>query len=271
MIKKLEKRIIGESVPGTVSLMVTPTAKQQVDKINELVDVVNAIQKEREAERFEIQEWIGILEAVRKSVNIHEKQIDELQMKLEPEKCETRAENVQPDTESRPENVHAVCPAVKYMGKVCRFWNGGNGKKFKNIGVLIEILSADNKRRYTCASKPKVAIMSNMKCPFCQQEMSKTENNMFYCETNNCSLRYIEMPKKAVEDFAESHQDRLNDCKRIGNLNEELIRTRKQLVTKCNQLEIAVDALKKIDWCATDYGVAQDALDKITALEQKDK
>lgn len=65
------------------------------------------------------------------------------------------AENVQPDAESRPENVHAVCPAVKYMGKVCRFWNGGNGKKFKNIGVLIEILSADNKRRYTCASKPK--------------------------------------------------------------------------------------------------------------------
>ena len=68
---------------------------------------------------------------------------------------QTRAENVQPDTESRPENVHSVCPAIKYMGKVCRFWNGNNGKKFKNIGVLIEILSADNKRRYTCASKPK--------------------------------------------------------------------------------------------------------------------
>ena len=56
------------------------------DKINELVDAVNAIQKEREAERFEIQEWIGILEAVRKSVNVHEKQIDDLQMKVNPEK-----------------------------------------------------------------------------------------------------------------------------------------------------------------------------------------
>ena len=55
------------------------------EKINELVDAVNAIQKEREAERFEIQEWIGILEAVRKSVNVHEKQIDELQMKVEPD------------------------------------------------------------------------------------------------------------------------------------------------------------------------------------------
>lgn len=60
--------------------------------LNQLVNAVNTIQKEREAERFEIQEWISLLEAVRKSVNIHEKQIDELQMKLEPEKCEP-AEN----------------------------------------------------------------------------------------------------------------------------------------------------------------------------------
>ena len=64
------------------------------NKINELVDAVNTIQKEREAEWFEIQEWIGILEAVRKSVNVHEKQIDELQMKVEPEKCKIPAENV---------------------------------------------------------------------------------------------------------------------------------------------------------------------------------
>ena len=77
-------------------------------KINELCDIINTIQKEREAEWFEIKEWIGILEAVRKSVNIHEKQIDELQMKVEPEKCETRPENVQPDTETRPENVQKI-------------------------------------------------------------------------------------------------------------------------------------------------------------------
>ena len=91
----------------------TPQAKMQhhsyhndcINKINELCDIINTIQKEREAEWFEIKEWICILEAVRKSVNIHEKHIDELQMKLEPEKCKTRPENVQSDTESRPENV----------------------------------------------------------------------------------------------------------------------------------------------------------------------
>lgn len=78
-----------------------------ISKINELVDIVNTIQKGREAEWFEIQEWIGILEAVRKSVNIHEKQIDELQMKLEPEKCETPAKT--------PEE-------FRWIGCVCRFW-----------------------------------------------------------------------------------------------------------------------------------------------------
>lgn len=103
MIKKLEKQ---------------NTWGECLEKLNELVDAVNAIQKEREAERFEIQEWIGILETVRKSVNVHEKQIDELQMKLEPEKCETRAENVHPDTESGRQNVQ---DQTKWIGKLCKF------------------------------------------------------------------------------------------------------------------------------------------------------
>lgn len=105
MIEKLEKHIIGENAPGMVSLMVAPTAEQQVDKINELCDVINTIQKEREAEWFEIKEWIGILEAVRKSVNVHEKQIDKLQMKTEPEKCEPPVDSY---TEQR-----------KWIGKLC--------------------------------------------------------------------------------------------------------------------------------------------------------
>lgn len=72
-----------------------------INKINELVDAVNAIQKEREAEWFEIKEWIGILEAVRESVNVHEKQIDELQMKVELEKCKPE-ENTQDENPRCP-------------------------------------------------------------------------------------------------------------------------------------------------------------------------
>ena len=91
------------------------------NKINELIDAVNTIQKEREAEWFEIQEWIGILEAVRKSVNVHEKQIDELQMKVEPEKCEIP---VDPFVEQR-----------KWIGKLCRFWDF-ESETPKHFGIL---------------------------------------------------------------------------------------------------------------------------------------
>jgi hypothetical protein len=97
------------------------------EKINELVDIVNAIQKEREAEWFEIKEWIGILEAVRKSVNIHEKQIDELQMKLEPEKCETLTENMQ----------DKFAQYRDWAGKLCRFWNIDKDKAI--YGILKEV------------------------------------------------------------------------------------------------------------------------------------
>lgn len=96
--------------------------------VNSLVDAVNAIQKEREAERFEIQEWIGILEAVRKSVNVHEKQIDELQMKAEPEKCKTPAD---PYAEQR-----------KWIGKACWFWDGN--AQTKAFGQLNQIDPLDD-------------------------------------------------------------------------------------------------------------------------------
>lgn len=57
------------------------------EKVNQLIETVNALIKEN---------------------NIHEKQIDELQMKLEPEKCEIP---VDPFAEQR-----------KWIGCVCRFW-----------------------------------------------------------------------------------------------------------------------------------------------------
>ena len=50
-----------------------------IKKINELIDI--------------IEELDDAVSATMDSVNIHEKQIDELQMKLEPEKCEP-AENI---------------------------------------------------------------------------------------------------------------------------------------------------------------------------------
>lgn len=89
--------------------------------------------------------------------------------------------------------------------------------------------------------------MSELKCPLCLQEMHKNQDNWFYCGTDYCELKHIEMPKKALEAFAESYQNRLNDCKRIGNLNEELIRTRKAL-------DCAIDTLDTVYRMSEDDG-----------------
>ena len=88
--------------------------------------------------------------------------------------------------------------------------------------------------------------MSNMKCPVCKTgtvEQGKHDKE-YFCDNEFCPS-YDETDSKTY------------------NI---LIRTRKAL-------DVAVDALKSIDWCGQDYANAQGALDEIeqiTALEQKD-
>lgn len=111
MIEKLEKHIIGENAPGMVSLMVAPTAEQQVDKINEIIDDLHEL-------KALYKEYDKSLTAAIESINVHERQIDKLQMMLEPIKCKTRPENVQPGVESRPENVQDEIDKAKREGRV---------------------------------------------------------------------------------------------------------------------------------------------------------
>ena len=78
-----------------------------IKKINEVIDVVNALIKEN---------------------NIHEEQIDELQMKLEPEKCETFVsidEALKKAQKCEPADPYAE--QRKWIGKVCKFWNWDTG------------------------------------------------------------------------------------------------------------------------------------------------
>lgn len=117
MIKKLEKRIIGENAPGMVSSMVTPTAEQQVDKINELVCAVNRLETMAKNTNT-------VLESLVKENNIHEKQIDELQIKVEPEKCKTPTEDV-PD----------LAIQFSWIGHLCRFWDYS---KFESTYAILD-------------------------------------------------------------------------------------------------------------------------------------
>lgn len=136
MIEKLNVAYIQVESDGNAKL-------ELANKINELVDAINNKQKQINTHELQIAGLYDRLNGIRAIM---------CKNGIDISVC---PENTQPTIRSRPTNIHAVCPAVKYIGKVCRFWNGGNGKKFKNIGVLIEILSADNKRRYVCASKPR--------------------------------------------------------------------------------------------------------------------
>lgn len=85
--------------------------------------------------------------------------------------------------------------------------------------------------------------MSEMKCPFCGQELTVYEYSAF---TN---VGFLPCEKCRIEGTKE--------------MWEALIRTRKML-------DVAVGALKSIDWCGQDYANAQGALEEIMALEQKD-
>lgn len=80
--------------------------------------------------------------------------------------------------------------------------------------------------------------MTYTKCPFCGKSIRYLGTDLFTCDA--C---HIMLPAKHWLAY---------------------INTRKAL-------EIAVDALKSIDWCGQDYANAQGALDEIVALEQKDE
>lgn len=93
--------------------------------------------------------------------------------------------------------------------------------------------------------------MSDMKCPICGQEL-KNINFMWFCENESCKAYDWTMEESAWQ---------------------ELIRTR-------NALDVAVDALKRIEstkWCDSMSSYeemtfrANKALDQITALEQKEE
>ena len=84
--------------------------------------------------------------------------------------------------------------------------------------------------------------MSELKCPFCQQELD-TSKYYIRCHNPHCNTT-TEM--EGTEEMWDA------------------------LSLTYKALRIAVDALKSIDWCGQDYANAQGALDEITALEQKE-
>lgn len=86
---------------------VEPTSDVICDKINELCDAINALVYEHDKD----SDWYD---------------------------GQTRVENVQPDAESRPENVQdKFAEQRKWIGKLCRFWDANPDKR--QLDILIDI------------------------------------------------------------------------------------------------------------------------------------
>ena len=90
----------------------------RIDKVNDMMDVVNDLVEQ--LHRLVDTQIVdgGRLQAIKDMVNVHEKQIDELQMKIDPEKCDYEDEK-------------------DWIGKLCKFRDGGYAPW--KYGILTDI------------------------------------------------------------------------------------------------------------------------------------
>lgn len=116
MIKKLGPTEIRKECGAFDNIIIErelASEKEVQEKINELVDAVNKLETMAKNTNT-------VLKSLVEENNVHEEQIDELQMKLEPEKCET------PDE---------FAEQRKWVGYLCWFWD------FKRVNAVIGVLT----------------------------------------------------------------------------------------------------------------------------------
>ena len=119
------------------------SAKEIGKKLNELVDAVNELHEEAENNARIRANHENLIDTLVQENNIHEKQIDELQMKLEPEKCETFVsidEALKKAQKAEPADPYAE--QRKWVGKICRFWNDDESLEDSTYGELVNIFDA---------------------------------------------------------------------------------------------------------------------------------
>lgn len=127
-----------------------------LEKLNELVDAVNDLLDRVNTCEHCLLETDKLTDQLIKSNNIHEKQIDELQMKIRPI-IEERESGIKVYEEAQHMYDNAILDALKgkevdvvaepadpyaeqrkWIGRLCRFWDD-NSKIIKHFGILTRI------------------------------------------------------------------------------------------------------------------------------------
>lgn len=72
-------------------------------------------------------------------------------------------------------------------------------------------------------------MTSELKCPFCLQELKKNESGAYYCTTKWCDLWGVIISRCAAEHFTQTTQDMLNTAKKLATTEKDLEIARKAL------------------------------------------
>lgn len=102
MIEKLKEHEVKDSRTGKVYATIGCDMYEIIEKINELVDRENWLDKTVEVLTKRLKDHEEWQSAVGEMVNVHEREIDQLQMSINPEKCNYDDER-------------------KWIGKLCKF------------------------------------------------------------------------------------------------------------------------------------------------------
>jgi chromosome segregation ATPase len=118
MIEKLEIQKIEQSTGSEYTIIerVPATSAQMHGKINELVDAVNELQKDRE----EIKEWIAIVADLRSRVPVVESRISILEEHAHPTATTENSQSAK-ITQGFKNLQDLYAEQRKWIGKLCRF------------------------------------------------------------------------------------------------------------------------------------------------------
>lgn len=119
--------------------------------------------------------------------------------------------------------------------------------------------------------------MSNLKCPFCQQELKPQTMDGEWLECWNCSYHeplYHPFPQRILCGTKELWERLIYFVNEVDLAVEAQIERTKELERTRKALDVAVDALNRIDkQLMTGIEMtsqARNALEQITALKQKE-
>lgn len=104
------------------------------DKINELIDTVNELHEEAESYARTRAYHEKLIDTLVAENNIHERQIDELQIKVN--KLAPNINFAQPEVKENVQDKFAE--QRKWIGKFCKFWDNDDGET-ESCGLLDEI------------------------------------------------------------------------------------------------------------------------------------